>query len=656
MDPILYITESIPKDLIINRNNLGDMYTSTIPALNKIFDRVKLTLKIITPSINLTNYESNNSVCIQSKNNKVECCNTNKGNFCNLSEKQCNKEPKCYYKKYFSKNDMKSRFNVDYGKLVYDKLVKVCEKGVEIEFITEYSKNNKNQDESLIIQEMFPSQVGVYKLDMSKWYGRGNINTTIIIADNKDVYFSNIKLNWKDLTLNKGIGVLMLNSRNIVNDVMNYFNDLKAFTDSKYSGISVKDGIIDVDNDVITPIANILDKSINMTRKFPIWTELNDIKYTNPIDSNSDENVSNIEFPLKQTINDEIGYIHCSTSPEEAFSLKRTNCIDDIINTIKSADKFVYICLTDIIPGDKKLYTDNKQLKEIWWPKFFNAILYAVYQKSCDVRLLISYWPVSSNKQTIFMQLLNDLGNSCNITSKLTNGQGNTCGKINVRTIKINNWNKTPYGNNINKDKDFNPLFPNDSRVSLSKFVVTDKNFTLCSSDWLWGSFNNDISLCMTFTHSKLIDNIKTLFLTDWNELSSKNLISENQMKFITGETRFQNNIIESKNFKKSLKKIEGERYFNKVPSPRSIFSRVVPNKQSFHTELSPREYFTLVPINNKNISRCNSCLGNNLKQENNTEVSSHSRNHKKNTTNTFLKLLLIITVIILIYFTLNKS
>jgi len=589
MDPILYITETIPDDIKINRNNIGKLYTNTVSGLIKLLSRAKQKIKIITPYISLNNNSKtfDNSVCLQQKNNKVSCCPTNNGLNCNLNKDVCNKENNCYYKTYFSKTELNNRINIKNGLLIEKEFTKALDNGIQVDMIISH---NIKGDESAKMQEKYPEMISIQYLDMSSWYGRGKINTTLIIIDDKDFYFGNIGLDWLQLSQTKGIGIIMLNAgNNIINDLNDYYNSIKIFSSSKYSGISIKDGIVNVDKDIKTPIVTLLDKSINYTLKLPIWTKLNATKYLSPI-SKTISTKHTLKKPIKLKINDQEGYMFISGSPTDALPKNRTSDVENIIYSIKNAEKFVYICLTGLIPSNDKFYGKNKILKEIWWPKIFDAILYAVYQKSCDVKLLVTYWPLSSNKQTIFMQLLNDLGNSCNISSKISTKSGNTCGSIDVRVLKLDNWDKTPYGiNNIKKN--FNPIYPKNSRLSLSKFLVTDKNFVLCSSNWIWGSFYNDISLSINFTHTNIINKFKDLFITDWNQLSDKNMITEEQMKFITGETRYQNNLIENKNAvkqsqllnkKKTKKKIENlPSYQNSIEQLNNIKKNKSKNKSN---------------------------------------------------------------------------
>ena len=230
-----------------------------------------------------------------------------------------------------------------------------------------------------------------------------------------------------------------------------------------------------------------------------------------------------------------IAKVYISGAPDEVIGSGRTKDRDSIINTIKHADKFIYISIMDFTPTSIYLESANGKALDIWWGSFYDAILYAIYQKKCNIKILVSKWAASPHTESSYLQGLEKLAQTCKISQNDPNWSGSpgfpgvvSCGTLEIRRWVMPGWDQTTQGSKGVILSNSNPKYPNFSRVNHTKYIVTDKRVNIGTSNWTWGYFFNTAGASFNSTHSSLIETCKFIFKRDWKLYGKPNIIINN--------------------------------------------------------------------------------------------------------------------------------
>jgi len=234
------------------------------------------------------------------------------------------------------------------------------------------------------------NQNGIAKvlfIDWSSILSYGILHTKMIIADNYSFYVGSANTDWESLTQVKEMGIHVKNNPQLAVDAV------KIFYSYWFAA---------------------------MYQKLPNpW----------PMDLYATFNISN-----PQTISPN-NYVYFSVSPPQYVVPLRTNDLDVIRQTMKTATTSICIEVMDYFPGT--LYMNNKNF---YWPDIDDSLRDAAF-RGVQVRFLVSKWNHSNAKMFQYLYSLNQIKN------------------IQVKLFQIEEWN---------------PPIP-FTRVNHAKFMVTEK-------------------------------------------------------------------------------------------------------------------------------------------------------------------------------------
>jgi phospholipase D3/4 len=178
----------------------------------------------------------------------------------------------------------------------------------------------------------------------------------------------------------------------------------------------------------------------------------------------------------------------------------------------------------DFTPTSIYLMSSDGKPLDIWWPDFFDAILYAVFQKRVAVKVLVSLWATSPHVEGPFLQKLEEMASVCKIAQSDPNWSGAQgfpgkvpCGSVEVRRFIMPGWDKTYTGSGVTPYTNLNPSYPSFSRVNHTKYIVTDKQVNIGTSNWTWGYFFNTSGASLNLTHPSVVYSMKRIFDEDWD-------------------------------------------------------------------------------------------------------------------------------------------
>jgi len=177
---------------------------------------------------------------------------------------------------------------------------------------------------------------------------------------------------------------------------------------------------------------------------------------------------------------DQVYNMFLAVSPPKFMSRHRTGDVDALVAAINAANKTVCISVMDYAP------TSFYNRPNFYWPLIDDAIRSAAFNRNVKVRMLISHWNHTNAK--IIPQFLHSL-------DQLKN--------VDVR------WFVVP-------DLPFNPQVPY-TRVNHAKYMVTEQQSYVGTSNWSWDYFTNTGGLSYNIFNANFTSQLQAIFDRDWN-------------------------------------------------------------------------------------------------------------------------------------------
>ncbi|XP_065170426.1 5'-3' exonuclease PLD3-like [Atheta coriaria] len=334
------------------------------------------------------------------------------------------------------------------GQDVFDALLKVSDRGVKVRIAQNApTRENPNTDTEILSKR---KAAEVRNLNFNKLLGAGVLHTKFWIVDGKHFYIGSANMDWRALTQVKEMGMHAVNCTSMAEDLSKVFN--------VYWSLGVPNAVIPA--------------------KWP----------------KDYETSINIEHPINLTLNDDIFQSYISSSPPQFSPEGRAEDIDAIVNTIRHAEKFIYISVMDYFP--LMIYTPKIKL----WPVIDNALRAAAVDNKVEVRLLISWWNHSRPSEDYFLKSLSAITDAY---PKVT---------VSVRRFIVP----------ANSDQQKIPF----ARVNHNKYMVTDNTAYIGTSNWSGDYFTNTAGVAFVVhdpvynrnaTESTIRSELQAVFERDWN-------------------------------------------------------------------------------------------------------------------------------------------
>jgi len=167
----------------------------------------------------------------------------------------------------------------------------------------------------------------------------------------------------------------------------------------------------------------------------------------------------NATHPIQIQLNDHQSQVYMSSSPKELNPFGRTNDLEAVLDVINRADKFINIAVMDYFPV--YLFTGRQE----YWPDIDTALRRAAVERGVRVRLMASKWKYTRSALYGYLKSLSAIQR---VPSK---------GSINTKMFAIpatDEQLKIPF-----------------SRTNHNKYVVTDKDVLIGTSNWSADYFMN---------------------------------------------------------------------------------------------------------------------------------------------------------------------
>ncbi|XP_003746100.1 phospholipase D3 [Galendromus occidentalis] len=191
----------------------------------------------------------------------------------------------------------------------------------------------------------------------------------------------------------------------------------------------------------------------------------------------------NAKTPLPVNLNSSAAQVYISSSPPAFSPAGRADDLESIVAAIDAANEFVYVAVMDFIP--QMLYS-GPQKGKLWLP-LESALRRAAIERGVEVRLMISEWQSTRESVRAFAASLGELGHAFKIQTR----------KFVVPKLPPNRV--VPF-----------------SRVNHNKYLVTDQQAFIGTSNWSGDYFVNTAGVGLHVFHRQIILQLKAIFLRDW--------------------------------------------------------------------------------------------------------------------------------------------
>uniref|UniRef100_A0A7S1KUC7 PLD phosphodiesterase domain-containing protein n=1 Tax=Percolomonas cosmopolitus TaxID=63605 RepID=A0A7S1KUC7_9EUKA len=199
--------------------------------------------------------------------------------------------------------------------------------------------------------------------------------------------------------------------------------------------------------------------------------------------------------PMQVPFNGQGGEAYLTAAPKLLAAPGRTYDLDALVGTIENADEFVYISVMDYLPF---AYYGSPHG---WWGEIDNAVRDA-FARGANVKMLISKWDHSPEIQVNALRSLVSFGQEfCNRTEY--HGYKWCESTLEVREYVVpdpHGYEKYPF-----------------TRVNHAKYMVTDKDAFLTTSNWSKDYYYKTAGSTLVMTHKNVRADLVEVFMRDWN-------------------------------------------------------------------------------------------------------------------------------------------
>lgn len=382
----------------------------------------------------------------------------------------------------------------DHGMQLHGALTAAAERGVTIRIVQSPGFKGGPQ-ESDKLAERYPAQIEVRTLHMSSWYGEGIMHQKMWIIDGRHIYIGSANADWKALTQVKELGIVVQDNEELAADAARLFE------------VWWKAAKIHADT------REVFDPSAQVRRTVPSWSKLVPAatRSASPFVNATLSANYNEASPLVCSLNEQHGDVFVTCSPPEFCAPARSSDLDAILQAIHMAKESICISVMDFAPislhrgqydeesGERLI--NGRAAETVWWPSIIDALLHATLTRRVSVRLLVSHWAYTSPLMAQYLMALQE-------TANVGKPDGTTKrGRLEIRRFLIPGWDDVSGSNRH---------YPGHSRVNHAKYIVTERQVNIGTSNMTWGYFANSAGTSFNSTHRHLVNKLQEVFDRDW--------------------------------------------------------------------------------------------------------------------------------------------
>ena len=428
-------------------------------------------------------------------------------------------------------------FGVAQGRAVWLALEDAARRGVRIRIVQSPGLNNSVIEPTDLAR--ISKRVEVRTADMSAWYDSGIMHAKVWIVDGRHGYVGSANMDWRSFTQTRETGAMLRNCPRVTTDLTRIFEafwDLANTTpnpgphlkaSSSSSSPTSRAGRLWKGNGggagmLGSETRDAFDPALQLDRKVPCWSSLiqEGDRCQAPLrlaDVSGGAGVSGA-VPVRLSVSGGApgppadANVRLSLSPPELCGTDRWGDEDMLVDTIESASPggFVYVTVMDFQPVTKYLCRAGEvcpPFESFYWPRLVDALLRVATGKGADVRLLVSRWYYDApGAQELLWRYQHYTDYVC---SNYTSSYRMPCGgSFEIREIRLPGWDEVAGQNRT---------YPGHTRVSHSKFIVSDQRANIGTSNMQWSYFWSTAGVSFNVDDARVVAQLKHMFELAWD-------------------------------------------------------------------------------------------------------------------------------------------
>ncbi|XP_019939566.2 inactive phospholipase D5 [Paralichthys olivaceus] len=334
------------------------------------------------------------------------------------------------------------------GQLLFQQLLSLKSRGVKLKIASGLTNSAE-------LKTLAAHNADVHWVNMTA-LTRGGLHSSFVIVDRKHVYIGSADMDWRSLSKRKELGVLLFNCSCL---------------------------------------------ALDLHRVFSFYWQLHERDYIPSIWSKRVTALYGRHNALELQLNATHATAYVSTSPELFCSKDRTRDIDAIHQVIQSAEKFIFISVTDYLPLVNRRFRGTSVTR--YWSPIDEVIREAVVLRGVRVRLLISFWKKTHPLTFNFVTSLKSL-----------------CMYLQNCSLEVR------FFSHRERKEDF------QYGLNHNKYMVTDNAVYIGNHDWVGSDFavNAGVGLVVQMKNDPkdmgvtILEQVMAAFERDWRSQYAKSL------------------------------------------------------------------------------------------------------------------------------------
>ena len=369
------------------------------------------------------------------------------------------------------------------GRSVFDAIRDAAHRGVAVRIVQARGLTGEKiaYEESEALEHL-SKRVEIRVLDFPEWYDSGIMHMKMVIVDSQHVYTGSANMDWKSMSQVKELGVVMKGCEQFATDAL-------ALYEHYWEMASM-------------PVQRELayDPQLNVKRNVPCWSALVPEASRCKSPWKGDHLGARADYRISESLGGDpaaVSRIRLSCSPAELCEYGRVHDEAVLLETIGSPSRggYVYVSVMnfDVVSSDLG--------EPIYWSALVQALYGAALSQGATVRVLVSQWAHSeASSLNILQEVEEEFAQLCKASG--------CAGSLEIRKIEIPGWDHT--------DEADRP-YPGFTRVSHSKYIVTDTTVNIGTSNYAWTYFHSTAGTSFNSNNTELVEKVTSIFLHDWD-------------------------------------------------------------------------------------------------------------------------------------------
>lgn len=333
--------------------------------------------------------------------------------------------------------------------------------------------------ESHLLAVAYPEQVTVRTMQMEAWFESGIMHQKMMVADGREAYIGSANMDWRALAQVKEVGLWLQDDEIMGAALVTLFERWWLWAAM-----------------VAKPVMG-RDKQSDVQRLVPKWSKLVQGAQRVREPWGREMGVGGGKRPLHPHWNNEPSQAWLALSPPEVMVAGEMDDETSWLHGMRQARETIDVSVMDCLP--LSLYWGERGGPPLWWPTLFDGLVQAALARRVRVRLLVSEWAQTPAQMLPFLRAWR---------TAVVGVAPHMPDCLQIKRFVMPGWSET-----VGVER----AYPAYSRVNHPKYMVTDSDWLVGTSNWAWGYFHTTAGISLCGDYPEVRHRLATIFDRDWS-------------------------------------------------------------------------------------------------------------------------------------------